>query len=103
MQNSSRSTVLQTLIALGALGVAGVLAWGWQELSLYTGFVTGPRKQFCPAGCTGWRHFGHALGVNLWHEIAIVAVALGTWWSHRIVQRTDRHFESSRSAAQEKA
>lgn len=41
---------------------------------------------------------GAALGV-----VAIVAVALGTWWSHRIVQRTDRHFESSRSAAQEKA
>ena len=24
-------------------------------------------------------HFGHALGVNLWHEIAIVAVALAIW------------------------
>ena len=56
-----------------------VLAWGWQELSLYTGYVTGPRKQSCPAGCSGWRHFGHALGVNLWHEIAIVAVALAIW------------------------
>jgi iron(III) transport system permease protein len=41
---------------------------------------------------------GAALGV-----IAIVVVALGTWWSHRIVQRTDRRFESSRNAAQEKA
>lgn len=54
---------------------AGVLAWGWQEISLYTGYVTGPRKHRCVAGCSGWRHFGHAIGVNLWHEIAIVVVA----------------------------
>jgi putative photosynthetic complex assembly protein 2 len=54
---------------------AGVLAWGWQEISLYTGYVTGPRKHRCEAGCSGWRHFGHAIGVNLWHEIAIILVA----------------------------
>ena len=48
---------------------AAVLAWGWQEISLYTGFVTGPRKHRCQAGCSGWRHFGHAIEVNLWHEI----------------------------------
>lgn len=54
---------------------AGVLAWGWQEISLYTGFVTGPRKHRCAEGCSGWRHFGHAIGVNLWHELAIIAVA----------------------------
>lgn len=55
---------------------AGLLAWGWQEISLYTGFVTGPRKQHCRPGCSGWRHFGHAIGVNLWHEIAILAGAV---------------------------
>lgn len=55
---------------------AGVLAWGWQELSLYTGFVTGPRKHRCVAGCSGLKHFGHAIGVNLWHEIAILVVAV---------------------------
>ncbi len=54
---------------------AGVIAWGWQEISLYTGFVTGPRKHRCVEGCSGWRHFGHAIGVNLWHEIAIIVVA----------------------------
>lgn len=58
---------------------AGVLAWGWQEISLYTGFVTGPRKQHCKAGCSGWKHFGHAIGVNLWHELAIIAVAIFIW------------------------
>jgi putative photosynthetic complex assembly protein 2 len=64
-----------SLWAVYASFTAGVLAWGWQEISLYTGFVTGPRKHRCPAGCAGWRHFGHAIGVNLWHEIAIIAVA----------------------------
>lgn len=54
----------------------GVLAWGWQEISLYTGFVTGPRKVRCAAGCSGLRHFGHAIGVNLWHELSIIATAL---------------------------
>ena len=55
---------------------AGVIAWGWQEISLYTGFVTGPRKHRCAEGCSGWRHFGHAIGVNLWHEMAIIGVAV---------------------------
>ena len=53
----------------------GLLAWGWQEISLYTGFVTGPRKTRCAAGCSGLRHFGHAIQVNLWHEIAIILTA----------------------------
>lgn len=68
-----------SLTGVYASFTAGVLAWGWQELSLYTGFVTGPRKQHCQAGCSGWRHFGHAIGVNLWHEIAIIVVAVALW------------------------
>lgn len=54
---------------------AGLLAWGWQEISLYMGFVTGPRKHRCAKGCSGWRHFGHAIAVNLWHEISIIVMA----------------------------
>lgn len=54
---------------------AALLAWGWQEISLYMGYVTGPRKQRCQAGCSGWRHFGHAVSVNLWHELSIIATA----------------------------
>ena len=38
MQNSSRSTTLQTLIALGALGVAGVLAWGAAQIPSDAGY-----------------------------------------------------------------
>lgn len=64
-----------SLLAVYAAFTAGLLAWGWQEVSLYTGFVTGPRKHACAPGCSGWQHFGHAIGVNLWHEIAIVVIA----------------------------
>ncbi len=52
----------------GALG-----AWAWLEASFYLGFVTGIQAHRCPHGCSGWRHFGHALKANLWHELAIVA------------------------------
>ncbi len=80
----------------------GTLAWGWQEISFYMGFVTGPRKTPCPEGCSGIRHFGHAIQTSLYHELAViiasvVVVALtwgganqvGTWtflimwWMHQ--------------------
>ena len=61
----------------------GLLAWGWQEISFYMGFVTGTRKQPCEEGCRGWRHFGHAIQTSLWHELAIIASAIAvvalTW------------------------
>lgn len=54
----------------------GLLAWGWQEISFYMGFVTGSRGAPCPEGCGGWRHFGHAVQTSLYHEIAIIICAL---------------------------
>ena len=53
----------------------GLLAWGWQEISFYMGMVTGLRTQACPHGCSGWRHFGHAIRVSLFHEISIFITA----------------------------
>ncbi|MDZ7712685.1 MAG: putative photosynthetic complex assembly protein PuhE [Rhodovibrio sp.] len=62
---------------------SGLLAWGWVEISFYTGYVTGPRTHPCPTGCRGWKHFGHAIMTSLWHELAILAgvaiVAAMTW------------------------
>ncbi len=62
---------------------AALLAWGWQEISFYMGYVTGPRKHACRPNCGGWRHFGHALKVSLWHELAVAgtfgAILLLTW------------------------
>ena len=80
----------------------GLLAWGWQEVSFYMGFVTGSRKQPCPENCRGWAHFGHAIQTSIYHELAIIASAvlvvaltwggsnqIGTWtflilwWMHQ--------------------
>ncbi len=61
----------------------GLLAWAWLEVSFYLGYVTGVRKQACPEGCRGWRHFGHAILACLWHELAILVVAaavVGVTW-----------------------
>ena len=96
-------TSRHTTVASAYWGFAcGLLAWGWQEISFYMGFVTGPRREVCPEGCGGWRHFGHAVQTSLYHELAIIAagalvVALtwgqpnqvGTWtfmilwWMHQ--------------------
>ncbi|MDP3897679.1 MAG: putative photosynthetic complex assembly protein PuhE [Mesorhizobium sp.] len=51
---------------------SALIAWGWHEISFYMGYVTGPRRHACEEGCDGIAHFGHALMVSLWHELAIV-------------------------------
>ncbi len=54
---------------------AGLLAWGWTEMALYMGYITGPRKTRCAEGCSGAHHFGHAVSANLWHEITVIVFA----------------------------
>lgn len=58
---------------------SGVLIWGWLEISFYTGLLTGPRTRHCHHGCGGWRHFGHALQASLYHEIAVILLAIAVW------------------------
>jgi len=61
----------------------GLLAWGWQEISFYMGYVTGPRRHACREGCRGWLHFWHAVQTSLYHEISIIvtlAVILVLTW-----------------------
>ena len=53
-----------------------ILAWGWQEISFLMGALTGPRKHACPAGCSGARHFGHAVQAILYHELALIVLAV---------------------------
>ncbi|GBU17613.1 MULTISPECIES: putative photosynthetic complex assembly protein PuhE [Methylobacterium] len=52
---------------------AALLVWGWQEMSYYMGFVSGPRPVGCPAGARGFARFRAAAATSLWHEAAIVA------------------------------
>lgn len=53
----------------------GVVAWGWLEMSYFMGFVTGPRKEPCPPGCTGWQRFILVIHTSLYHELAILLIA----------------------------
>ena len=63
-------------------GVAGaycaftcaLLAWGWNELSFLTGWITGPRTTALPEGAIGWQRFVQSLRAVLWHELAILLV-----------------------------
>ena len=73
----------------------GLTVWAWQEITFYMGAVTGPRKHLCEEGCSGWKHFGHALQVSLWHELSIVAFAIAvvavTWGWRQSGRHLDVH------------
>ncbi|GEP02026.1 putative photosynthetic complex assembly protein PuhE [Methylobacterium oxalidis] len=62
---------------------AALLVWGWQEISYYMGFVSGPAPRACPPGTRGFDRFRAAAAASLWHEAAIVAGGLAilalTW------------------------
>lgn len=62
---------------------AALLVWGWQEMSYYMGFVSGPRPFGCPPGARGFARFRAAAATSLWHEAAIIAgglaILLLTW------------------------
>lgn len=54
----------------------GLLAWGWQAMTFYMGYITGPRATPCPPGLTGWRRFLAAAETNVTHEVVIACGAL---------------------------
>ncbi|MFZ4807162.1 MAG: putative photosynthetic complex assembly protein PuhE [Hyphomicrobiaceae bacterium] len=54
----------------------GLIVWGWQAMSFYMGYITGPRTTACPPHCTGWQRFWAACETNITHEICIAAGAL---------------------------
>jgi putative photosynthetic complex assembly protein 2 len=72
---------VNSTVAIAISFAAAMLAWGWTEMSLYMGFITGPRKTRCAQGCSGVSHFGHAVSANLWHEIIVIALALAIYLS----------------------
>jgi putative photosynthetic complex assembly protein 2 len=57
----------------------GLLAWGWQEISFFTGALTGPRPLPCPEGCGPRRRFLYAVQACLYHELAIVVSAAAVY------------------------
>jgi putative photosynthetic complex assembly protein 2 len=69
-----------TVLGAYAGFTAGVVIWGWMEMSYFMGFITGPRKAPCPKDCTGWRRFRLALSTSIYHELVIVAAAALMAW-----------------------
>lgn len=61
----------------------GIMAWAWQLVSYYMGFITGPNHAPCPPVLTGWARFVAAVRTSLHHEIAIIVCAIAlvalTW------------------------
>ncbi len=53
----------------------GVLVWGWQEMSFFMGFVTGPLRVSCAADRTGWARFRAGVAACLYHELTIIGFA----------------------------
>ena len=53
---------------------SALLAWGWNELSFLTGWITGPRKTAIPRDLTGWPRFTESVRAILWHELGIAVV-----------------------------
>ncbi len=52
-----------------------VLAWGWQEMSFFMGFVTGPRRTGARMGATLGQRFADGVAACLYHELAIIVTA----------------------------
>jgi putative photosynthetic complex assembly protein 2 len=60
-----------------------LLAWGWNELTFLTGWITGPQKTAMAADTAGWSRFWTSMKAVVWHELAIlmvgVAIVAITW------------------------
>jgi putative photosynthetic complex assembly protein 2 len=72
------STITEPWAAYCAF-TSAVLVWAWQEMGFLLGYVTGTRKTDCPLGARGWKRFGFAAETILYHELALVVLALLVW------------------------
>ncbi|SEM96707.1 putative photosynthetic complex assembly protein 2 [Loktanella fryxellensis] len=61
-----------TTAGVYAAFVGALAIWGWIELAFLTGMVTGPMRDDCTPGLTGWARFERAFGTVAWHELALV-------------------------------
>ncbi|MGF1456792.1 MAG: putative photosynthetic complex assembly protein PuhE [Alphaproteobacteria bacterium] len=63
--------------------LCSLMIWGWHEMTFLMGYITGSRKEPCPADAKGFTRFVYATKVLLHHEVALVFTGLGiaavTW------------------------
>jgi putative photosynthetic complex assembly protein 2 len=53
----------------------GLAVWGWNEVAFLLGYLSGPNRQPCPDGVSGWPRLVLAVRTILYHELAILAGA----------------------------
>lgn len=60
-----------------------LLAWGWNELSFLTGWITGPQKTAISPQVQGWPRLVASTKAVIWHELGILLVGVSivaiTW------------------------
>jgi putative photosynthetic complex assembly protein 2 len=56
--------------------VAALALWGWHEVAFLLGAVSGPRREPCRAGLSGWARFREATATVIHHELALAATLL---------------------------
>ena len=66
----ARSRGLTTAGAAYEAFSCGLTIWGWQLVTFYMGFVTGPRRHGVSPEVSGWRRFVEAIRASLYHELA---------------------------------
>lgn len=54
---------------------AGLVIWGWHEMTFLMGFISGPRTTAQTPGARGWRRFVEASATVAYHEAAIAVTA----------------------------
>lgn len=69
------SSSLSVYVAFGS----GLVVWGWQLMSFYLGYLTGPRKEPCRENASVWLRFTDGIRTSLYHEISSLAF-LGLLW-----------------------
>lgn len=68
----------QSSIFATYLGFAcGLGLWGWQIMSYFMGYITGPVRTPLQPGSTPGRRFAQGVGTSLHHELMIVVLAAG--------------------------
>ncbi|MEO1017821.1 MAG: putative photosynthetic complex assembly protein PuhE [Pseudomonadota bacterium] len=55
---------------------AGIVLWGWLEMTFLTGMVTGPTQPADAPRATGWRHVWHAVQAILYHELSLILIGV---------------------------
>ncbi len=66
-------TLNDTSVAGAYVGfTCGIVVWGWQLISFYLGFLTGPRRHACEPTLQGWSRFREGVKTSLYHELIVI-------------------------------